>query len=328
MPRAVVCRAYGSPESLRIEEVASLGPGPGEVLIEVHAAGVNFTDVLVVQNRYQVSASPPFVPGSELAGIVRGVGDGVRGFAVGDRVSAQTFVGAFADEAVLAATQVTKIADGLDFRYAAVAGVAYATAHHALRSVARLRPGHTLLVLGAAGGIGLAAVDIGHLLGARVIAAASTAEKLAVCRDHGADDTVNYANEDLKLRVRALTGGRGVDAVLDPVGGTLAELALRATAWRGRYVSVGFASGEIPRIPLNLVLLKGAEVCGFNIALYAGYEPEEAARDREELASWLRAGKLRAHVSATFPLEEAPAALAAIAERRAVGKIVIAVRGG
>ncbi len=326
MARAVVCRAYGSPESLRVEEVPPREPGTGEVLIEVHAAGVNFTDLLVVQNRYQVSASPPFVPGSELAGIVCGVGAGVRVLAVGDRVSAQTFVGAFAEEAVLPATQVTRVADGVDLRYAAVAGVAYGTAHHALRSVARLRPGHTLLVLGAAGGIGLAAVEIGHLVGARVIAAASTAEKLAVCRDHGADETVDYATEDLKVRVRALTDGRGVDAVLDPVGGALAELALRATAWRGRYVSVGFASGEIPRIPLNLVLLKGAEVCGFNIALYAGYEPEEAARDREELASWLRAGKLRPHVSATFPLEEAPAALVALAERRAVGKIVIAVR--
>jgi NADPH:quinone reductase len=321
--RAVICRSYDSLDALRVEELPAVAPKPGEVVIDARFAAVNFADVLVIRNRYQASAALPFIPGSECAGIVRALGAGVTGISIGDRVTAKMFIGAFAEEVAVPASTVTTIPKGVELRTAAAFGVTYGTAYHALRSVAGLREGKTLLVLGAGGGVGLAAVEIGSLLGARVIAAASSDEKLAVCRERGAAELVNYAKEDLKERVRALTDGRGVDAVLDPVGGPVADPALRATGFRGRYVSVGFASGEIPRVPLNLLLLKGAEVAAFNYGAFAVHAPEEAARNEAELARWLREGKLRPHVSATFPLERATEALARVAERRAIGKILI-----
>jgi NADPH2:quinone reductase len=322
--RAAVCREYGAP--VRIEDVKSPLLRTGEVRVEIHAAGVNFSDVLVLQNRYQIPASLPFIPGSEIAGIVREVGPGVSGISVGDRVTAQMLVGAFAEEVALPASSTRPLPATLDVREAAAFGVAFATAYYALRSAARLRAAQSVLVLGAGGGIGLAAVEIARVLGARVIAAASSEGKLAVCRERGAHEVVDYVRDDLKERVKALTDGRGVDVVIDPVGGKLAELAIRATAWRGRYVCLGFASGEIPRIPLNLLLLKGPELCALNIGTFAANEPQEAARNDAELATLVREGRLRPHVSAIYPLEEAAAALAHVAERRAIGKVVIEMR--
>src|SRR5947207_7537095 len=250
--KAVLCKAYGPPESLVVEEVASPTPGPGEVVISVKAASVNFPDVLIIENKYQVKPPLPFSPGSELAGIVKAVGDGVTPFKPGDRVMAITGYGAFAEEVKTEARRLLPIPAGMDFGTAAAFGLTYATSDHALSDRGGLKAGETLLVLGAAGGVGIAAIEIGKVLGARVIACASTDEKLAVCREHGADETINYATEDFRERVKALTGGKGADVVYDPVGGTYTEPALRAIAWRGRLLVVGFAAVESPKMPRNL----------------------------------------------------------------------------
>jgi NADPH2:quinone reductase len=321
--RAVVCRGYGSPETLVVEEMPAPPPEPGLAVVDVGAAAVNFTDLLMLQNRYQLSATPPFVPGSEFAGIVRAVGPGVEAVRPGQRVCGVTFVGAFAERVAVPAASLTVLPDHVDLRAAAAFQVAYGTAYHALRSVARLRAGETLAVLGAAGGVGLAAVELGRVLGARVIAAASSAAKLAACRAQGASEGIEYPREPLKERLKALTGGRGVDVVLDPVGGPLAEQALRATAWRGRFVVVGFASGEIPRIPLNLLLLKGAQLLAFNLGPFMANEPDEMARNHRELLGLLFAGRVGPRIDAVYPLTEAPRALAHVAERRAIGKVLI-----
>jgi len=321
--RAAVCRTYGPPEELRIEDLPEPVPGPGQVVVAVHAAAVNFPDVLILANRYQVSVPLPFSPGSEFAGVVAAVGPGVDSPRPGDRVFGAAFVGAFAERIAVPASSLTVLPDGADLAAAAAFGVVYATAYNALRSTAALRTGETLLVLGAAGGVGLAAVDLGSLLGARVIAAASTEEKLAACRKRGADATVDTSREALKDRVKELTGGRGVDVVLDPVGGALAEQAIRATGWRGRYVAVGFASGEIPRIPLNLLLLKGSELRAFNLAPFLTNEPEEYRRNQAELLELFLAGRIRPLISATYALADTAQALHDIAARRAIGKLVI-----
>jgi NADPH2:quinone reductase len=293
------------------------------VVVDVQAAAVNFTDVLMLQNRYQLSATPPFVPGSEFAGVVHAMGPGVHAPLPGTRVSGVTFVGAFAERIAVPAASLTVLPDEVDLRAAAGFSVAYGTAYHALRSAAALRAGETLAVLGAAGGVGLAAVEVGAVLGARVIAAASSAEKLAACRAQGASDGVDYGRESLKDRLKALTGGRGVDVVLDPVGGALAEQALRAMAWRGRFVCVGFASGEIPRIPLNLLLLKGTELRAFNLGPFMANEPAEMARNHRELQDLFFAGRLRPRIDAAYPLAETAAALRHLAERRAIGKVLV-----
>ena len=321
--RAVVCREFGPPENLCVEEMPAPTPGDDEVLVDVHAAAVNFPDLLIIENKYQISFAPPFVPGSELSGVARAVGSAVTTVKPGDLVFGQAFVGAFAEQAVLPSRNVTVVPPGTDLRAAAALGVAYATAYHALRSFARIRDGEALLILGAAGGVGLAALQVGRLLGARIIAAASNEHKLAVCRDYGVWATVDYQTENLKDRVKALTAGHGVDAVIDPIGGPNAELAVRSTGWRGRYVSVGFASGEIPRIPLNLLLLKGCELHAFNIATFYLHEPEEAERNRRELLELFLAGRLKPHVSAAYPLADAGQAMRDLAARRAVGKVVI-----
>jgi NADPH:quinone reductase len=321
--RAVVCRGYGPPDNLSVETVPDPVAGEGQVLVDIAAAAVNFPDLLILENRYQVHASLPFVPGSELAGVVRRVGPGVAGFAAGDRVFGQMFVGAFAQKAALPAASLTLLPVEADLRVAAGFGVAYATAFHALRSAAGIVAGETLLVLGAAGGVGLAAVDLGRVMGARVIAAASTAEKLAACRKHGAVETIDYTTENLKERVKELTGGRGANVVIDPVGGPYTDAALRATAWRGRYVSLGFAAGEIPRLPLNVVLLKGCHVIGFTIGGLLLNAPQEAERNRRELLELFFSEKLRPRVSAVYALDDAPRALRDLAERRAIGKVII-----
>jgi len=323
--RALRCNAFGPPENARIEELPTPEPGEGQIRIDVHAASVNYPDVLIMQNLYQVSAAVPFTPGSELAGIVSAVGPGVTNYRVGDAVYGAIFVGAFAEQILAPADALSRVPDGVDMKDAAAFTVVYSTAYLALTSVGELQEGQTLVVLGAAGGVGLAAVAIGKHLGARVIAAASTEEKLAICRDCGADETINYEKENLKERIKALTSG-GADVVIDPVGGSYSELAYRATRWRGRYVVIGFASGEIPRIPLNLVLLKGADLRGFDFRPFSMYAPDEMRKAREELTALLATGKVRPHISAVYSLDDAAAAIADVAERRATGKVVIEIR--
>jgi NADPH2:quinone reductase len=325
--KAVLCKEYGPPDSLVVEELPSPTAGFGEVVLSVRACGVNFPDVLIIQNKYQFRPPLPFAPGGEVAGVVTAVGDGVDGLKVGDRVIGSTGWGGFAEELALDASRVIPIPDEMDFVTASAFLLTYGTSHHALKDRAQLRAGETLLVLGAAGGVGLAAVELGKVMGARVIAAASTAEKLAVCREHGADELIDYAREDLKERVKQLTAGNGVDVVYDPIGGGYAETALRGTAWNGRYLVVGFASGEIPKIPLNLVLLKGCQIVGVFWGAFTAREPERHRANVAELMAWFRAGKIRPHVSATYPLERAAEALNAMAERRVMGKVVLVPDG-
>jgi NADPH:quinone reductase len=321
--KAVLCKAYGPPESLVIEELPSPKAGAGEVVVSVKAASVNFPDVLIIQNKYQFKPPLPFSPGSELAGVVKEVGEGVSAFRPGDQVIAFTGHGAFAEEVKTEASRLIPLPPGMDFKTGAAFILTYGTSDHALRDRGALRAGETLLVLGAAGGVGLAAVEIGALLGARVIAAASTDEKLELCRTRGATETINYTTEDLRGRLKEITGGRGVDVCYDPVGGDLSEPALRSMAWDGRFLVVGFAAGDIPRIPLNLPLLKGCSVVGVFWGAFTGKEPERNARNIAELMGWLAEGKLEPHISATYPLEQAAAAITDLEQRRAQGKVVV-----
>jgi NADPH2:quinone reductase len=320
--RALRCNVYGPVETLVVEDVADPIPGDGEVVVDIAAAAANFPDVLLVADQYQVSVPLPFTPGSEFAGTVRAVGSGVTGRAVGDRVVGAAICGAFAEQIAVPAGSLHPLPAAVDLRLAAAFGVAHRTSYLALRTVADVRPGEWVVVLGAAGGVGLAAVELARLLGARVLAAASTDEKLEVCRLQGAEATVNYQTENLKERIKELTAG-GADVVVDPVGGPWAEQALRAMRWGGRFVSVGFASGEIPRIPLNLVLLKGPVVTGFTLLGLMTNRPEDVVRHEAELWDLLAAGKVVPHVGAVFPLEEGGRALAELAGRRATGKVLV-----
>jgi NADPH2:quinone reductase len=324
--RAAVCRRNGTPDTVAVETVPVPAPGPGQVLIAVHAAAVNLPDVLLVAGRYQVPAPLPFTPGSEFAGEVAAAGPGVTRFAPGDRVSGLVMTGAFAQFAVAEADTLTPVAPAVALDVAAASWVCHLTAYHALRSVAGIAAGEHLVVLGAGGGVGLAAVELGNLLGARVIAAASSPEKLAACRVQGAEHLIDYTRENLRDAIRAVTGPQGAGVVIDPVGGPWSEAALRATGWGGRFVTVGFASGEIPKIPLNLVLLKGVVVKGFEIRTFGLHAPAQAARDRTELADLLASGRVSPHVGARFPLDDVAGALRHVAERRAVGKVVVQVR--
>ena len=323
--KAVLCKAYGPPESLVIEDVPSPVPGPGEVVISTRASSVNFPDVLIIENKYQLKPPLPFSPGSELAGVVKEAGVGMNRFKTGDAVMAITGYGAFAAEVKTTESRVMPIPAGMDFAHAAAFGLAYTTTDHALRDRGALAAGETLLVLGAAGGVGLAAIEVGKALGARVIACASSDEKLAVCREHGADATINYAADDLRERIKALTGGKGADVVYDPVGGPYTEPALRSIAWRGRLLVVGFAAGEIPKIPLNLTLLKGCSIVGVYWGEFARREPDRFAESVRQLERWYSEGRLKPHVSQTFPLEHAAEALRLMAERKVIGKIVLTV---
>ena len=323
--KAVLCKQYGPPESLTIEELPSPRPGPGEVVVSVKAASVNFPDVLIIQNKYQFKPPLPFSPGSELAGVVKEVGSGVSGWKAGDRVIAFTTYGAFAEEAKTEAARLLPLPAGMDFVHGAAFLLTYATSEHALRDRGALEAGESLLVLGAAGGVGLAAIEIGKALGARVIACASSENKLAVCREHGADATINYATEDLRKRIHELTEGGGVDVVYDPVGGAYTEAAFRSLAWRGRLLVVGFAAGEIPKLPLNLALLKGASAVGVFWGDFARREPQAFADSVRQLGRWYSEGRLRPHVSQTLPLEKAAEALKLLASREAKGKIVLTI---
>ena len=321
--RAVVCRTYGPPEDLVVEEVADPTPGPGQLVVRVHAAAVNFPDVLLIAGKYQVKIPVPFTPGSELAGEVVAVGDGVP-FRPGQRVSAPTPTGAFAEQALLDSAAVAEIPDDADFASAAAFGVTYRTAYHALRSIADVAPGDWVVVLGAAGGVGLAAVDLAVAMKARVLAAASSPEKLELCRLRGAEATVDYDREDLKTRIRELTGD-AARVVLDPVGGPYAEPSLRGLARGGIFVTLGYAAGAIPSIPLNLVLLKGITIRGMEIRTFMVDKPDDAARDMQELTQMFTAGAIRPYIGARFSLADAAAALRHVADRKAIGKVVIDV---
>ena len=321
--RAIRCHQYGLPDTLSLDTLPDLHPEPGELVIDVQAASVNFPDVLVIQNKYQFKPPLPFTPGAEFAGVVREVGAGVTRFKPGMRVAAYTAQGGFAEQARASEEVCLALPDGIDFASAAAFTLAYGTSHHAVVDRAALKAGETLLVLGAAGGVGLAAVEIGKALGARVIAAASSAEKLALCVEHGADATINYASENLRERIKALTGGHGPDVIFDPVGGDYSEPAFRSIAWRGRHLVVGFANGEIPRLPLNLALLKGASIVGVFWGDHMKREPALAAEGFAQMFGWIAEGRLRPHVTRRYTLEQTPQALDDMASRRVTGKIVI-----
>ena len=321
--KAVLCKRFGPPESLVIEEVPSVALGAGQVRVGVHACGVNFPDTLIIQDKYQFKPPLPFTPGGEVAGEVIEVGAGVTRLKVGDRVIAMVGWGGFAEELVVEAERTMPVPRGMDLVTAAGFTMTYGTSYHALEQRARLRPGETLLVLGAAGGVGLAAVELGRLMGARVIAAASSAEKLALCREYGADETVNYDAESLKDRVKEMTGGQGADVIYDAVGGDYFDQAMRCINWNGRLLVVGFASGRIPQLPANLVLLKGCAVVGVFWGAFTAREPEVNARNLGVLGQWYEEGKLEPHVCRTYPLERAADALNDIIRREATGKIVL-----
>jgi len=321
--KAVLCKAWGPPDSLTVETLPDPVPDQGEVLIEVKAAGVNFPDVLIIQNKYQAKPELPFTPGSELAGIVTAVGAGVSHVKPGDHVIAYLGNGAFASHVKAPANKVMPMPPGIDFDTAAAFTLTYGTSHHAVVDRGELKAGQTMLVLGAAGGVGLAAIEIGKAIGARVIAAASTDEKLAICKEHGADALINYSTEDLRERVKALTDGNGPDVIYDPVGGVYAEPAFRSIGWRGRYLVVGFANGEIPKIPLNLALLKGASLVGVFWGDFVRREPRANAANMAQMLGWIKEGKLRPHISARYSLEQAPQALKDMEARKVTGKVVI-----
>jgi len=322
--RAALCRSYGGPEVVEVEEVPAPEVGAGQVRVRVRTAAVNFPDVLLVADRYQITVPPPFVPGSEFAGVVEEVADDAAGLVVGDRVAGTVLVGAFAEEVVVGAGAVRIVPAGIDDRHAAAFGVAWRTAYHVLRSVARLQSGDELVVLGAGGGVGLAAVSLGHHLGASVTAVASSPEKLEAAREAGANHLVQHTAVELRAALKEVLPG-GADVVVDPVGGDLAEPALRSLHWGGRFVTVGFASGEIPRIPLNLVLLKGCQVLGFQFRDFAEHCPDELIRNDDELWALLAAGEVSPHLGATFPLDDVARALALVADGQVVGKVVLDV---
>ena len=321
--RAVMCRRFGPPETLAVEEVPSPVPGPGDVRVHVKAAGVNFPDALIIQDKYQSKPPLPFSPGGELAGVVDAVGEGAARFAPGQRVIGFTGWGAFAEQALVPQDRLIPMPEDMPFEIAGSFLMTYGTCYHALKDRGQLAAGEMVLVLGAAGGIGIAAIEIAKALGGRVIAAASSADKLRTCREHGADEAIDYQSEDLRERLKALTGGRGVDVVCDPVGGRFSELALRSTAWRGRFLVVGFAGGEIPKIPLNLALLKGCSIVGVFWGDFLRREPANSERDIHELVALYRAGRIRPLVSARYALEQTADALNALKERKVQGKVIV-----
>ncbi|GGD99908.1 oxidoreductase [Polymorphobacter glacialis] len=323
--KAVLCVEHGPPEKLVVREIPTPEPGKGQVRVRVHAAGVNFPDTLIIQNLYQFKPALPFSPGGEAAGVVDAVGEGITDLAIGDRVVAMTGNGCYAEQVIANRAQIVAIPGDMPFDIASGFTMTYGTSHHALKQRARLQPGETLLVLGAAGGVGLTAVELGKLMGARVIAAASSDEKLALCREYGADETINYATENLKDRIKDLTGGKGVDVVYDPVGDRFAEPAFRGIAWNGRYLVVGFAGGAIPSLPLNLPLIKGASIVGVFWGSFTQHEPALHRENMAELLEWYNVGKLKPHVSKHFPLAEGAAAIRWVMDRKATGKVVLDV---
>jgi NADPH2:quinone reductase len=323
--RALLCTAWGGPDALAIGELPSPAPGPGEILVGVQACGLNFADTLMIQGKYQERPDFPFSPGLEASGEVLEAGSGVDEFEPGDRVIAFCGHGGLAERVVVPSGNAVRLPEGIDFVTAAGFAVVYGTAHVGLDRRARLRPGEVLLVHGAAGGVGLAAVEVGRRMGATVIAAGSSEERLALAKDHGAQHAINYREESLRDRVRALTDGRGADVVFDPVGGEIFDQSIRCINWEGRILVIGFASGTIPELPVNLTLVKNISVVGVYWGAYRKRDSAVLQRSWQQLLEWLAEGALSPHISATYPLAEAPAALASLIERRATGKVVVRI---
>jgi len=324
--KAIVCEAWGPPSSLQLRDMPSPVPGPKQVAVRTRVAAVNFPDALIVAGKYQAKPPFPFSPGGELSGEIIAIGEEVKRLAIGDKVVGVTAYGAYAQEVLVDATNVIPLPRGISDEDLELAGsfvLTYGTSLHALKDRAQVQAGETLLVLGAGGGVGLAAVEIGKLLGLRVIAAASSAEKLAAARERGADETIDYASDDLRERIKTLTDGRGVDAVYDPVGGDYAEPALRSVAWRGRYLVVGFAAGDIPKIPVNLLLLKGSSLVGVFWGDFVRREPALNVENMTQLFTWLHERKIHPLISKRYPLSQASHALDALLGRQAIGKLVV-----
>lgn len=324
--KAVLCKAFGPADTLVIEDTSSPHIKKNEVLLDVHAAGINFPDTLIIEGKYQFKPPFPFSPGGEAAGVISAVGENVSHLNVGDRVMALTGWGSCAEQIAVPAYNILPMPDAMDFTTAAAFSMTYGTAMHALKQRGALQAGETLLVLGASGGVGLAAIEIGKAMGARVIAAASSAEKLEVARQAGADELINYQDEDVRERLKTLTKGQGVDVVIDPVGGDLFETVFRSIAWNGRMLVIGFASGTIPSLPANLPLLKGAAVIGVFWGSFAQRQPQDNVANFQQLFAWFAEGKLKPLVSQTFALEDTAQAINTLAARKAVGKLVIKVR--
>ena len=323
--KALLCTQFGLPDTLMVKEIPDPIPASNQILIEVEACGVNFPDVLIIQNKYQFKPELPFVPGGEVAGKILALGDQVQGFQIGQPVLALCGWGGFAEKVAVDIDRVFPLPPGLSAEVAATTLYTYGTSYHALKDRANLQGGETLLVLGAAGGVGLAAVELGKLMGAKVITAASSEEKLALCREKGADLTINYETEDLKSRIKELTDGKGVDVVYDPVGGKFTEPALRGMAWKGRYLIVGFANGEIPQIPMNLPLLKGCSIMGVFWGQFSKVEAKASFQNIRQLVTWIQEGKIKQHIGRNYSLEEAPEALQAILDRKMLGKGVVVI---
>ena len=324
--KAVLCKAFGPADTLVIEDTNSPHIKKNEVLLDVHAAGINFPDTLIIEGKYQFKPPFPFSPGGEAAGVISAVGENVSHLNVGDRVMALTGWGSCAEQIAVPAYNILPMPDAMDFTTAAAFSMTYGTAMHALKQRGALQAGETLLVLGASGGVGLAAIEIGKAMGARVIAAASSAEKLEVARQAGADELINYQDEDVRERLKTLTKGQGVDVIIDPVGGDLFETVFRSIAWNGRMLVIGFASGTIPSLPANLPLLKGAAVIGVFWGSFAQRQPQDNVANFQQLFAWFAEGKLKPLVSQTFALEDTAQAINTLAARKAVGKLVIKVR--
>ncbi len=321
--KAILCKEFGLPESLVLAEIPSPSPAKGQVLISVKACGVNFPDTLMIQGKYQIKPPMPFSPGGEISGIITAVGEGVDTFKVGDKVFALTGFGGFAEEAVAEVSRTLLMPDDMDFITASSVMYTYGTSYHALKNRANLQSGETLLVLGAAGGVGLAAVALGKIMGAKVIAAASSDEKLALCQEYGATELINYEKENLRERIKAITNDKGVDVIYDPVGGHFTEPAFRSIAWKGRYLVVGFATGSIANLPLNLALLKGASIVGVFWGAFSNKEREESMLNFQELLQWFVNGQLKTHVHAHYSLAQASEALNEIIHRKVMGKLIV-----
>ena len=321
--KAILCKTYGLPSSLVLEDIESPKPKEKEVLVSLKACGVNFPDTLIIQGLYQFKPPLPFTPGSDIAGIVKEVGSEVKHLKVGDEVFGFVPYGGFAEEVIVPSNVCFPKPPSMDFPTAASFLLAYGTSYYALKDRAQLKEGETLLVLGASGGVGLAAVELGKLMGAKVIAAASSDDKLALCKEYGADETINYETEDLKNRIKELTDGKGVDLVYDPVGGNYSEAALRSMAWEGRFLVVGFAAGEIPKIPLNLTLLKGCSIVGVFWGSFAMKTPKKNMVNTMELMQWYGEGKLKPHIHGIYPLADTSKALEEMMNRQVKGKVVI-----
>lgn len=321
--KAIVCETLGPPSNLQFKEIQDPMPSPKEVVIKMKACAINFPDTLIIQGKYQLRPELPFSPGSDISGIVHSVGTEVTKFKIGDEVFGVIPYGGMAELVAADTKNIFPIPSGMPFTIAASFLYAYGTSLHALKDRAQLKAGETIVIMGASGGVGLAAVDLAKQMGARVIACASTEEKLRLCRQYGADELINYTEEDLKARIKELTQGKGADVIYDPVGGTYSEAALRATAWGGRYLVVGFAAGSIPKIPLNLALLKGCQIVGVFWGRFTKEDPEKNLANSLQIMQWFHQGKITPHIHRTYRLEEAPEAIQQMMDRRVMGKLIL-----